>query len=75
LADPGPAPLIPPSLLPEELTRGLPEEFLRSIAPQFELKPNTKPRMNPMFVMIVGCVGIAFLLALAGVGMFVLGGS
>jgi hypothetical protein len=60
------APLIPPSLLPEELTRGLPEEFLRAIAPQFEVKPVTKARLNPMFVMIVGCVGIAFLLALAG---------
>jgi hypothetical protein len=58
--------LIPPSLLPEELTRGLPEEFLRAIAPQFEVKPVTKARLNPMFVMIVGCVGIAFLLALAG---------
>jgi hypothetical protein len=75
LVDLGTAPLIPPSLLPEELTRGLPEEFLRTIAPQFEIKTNTKPRMNPMFVLIVGCVGIAFLLALAGVGMFVLGGS
>jgi hypothetical protein len=49
--------------LPPELTEGLPQELIDLIAPQFEVKP-VKKGVPPMFVMIVGFVGIAFLLAL-----------
>ena len=49
--------------LPPELTEGLPQELIDLIAPQFEVKP-VKKGVPPMLVMIVGFVGIAFLLAL-----------
>jgi len=50
--------------LPPELTEGLPQELIDLIAPQFEVKP-VKKGVPPLLVMIVGFVGIAFLLALA----------
>ena len=45
-------------------SEGLPEEFIDAIAPQFEVKP-VKKGVPPMLVLIVGLVGIAFLLAVA----------
>ena len=47
-----------------ELAQGLPPEFLQMIAPQFEVtKP--KKRMNPMFVLVMGGVGILLLMLIA----------
>ena len=64
----------PSFLLPPELTKGLPQEFLDSIAPQFEVTP-VKKGMNPMFVLCFGGVGIVVLLALAGLATLVLSGN
>ena len=50
--------------MPPELFEGLPQEFIDAIAPQFEVKP-VKKGVPPMLVLIVGLVGIAFLLAVA----------
>jgi hypothetical protein len=64
----------PISHLPAELTEGLPPEFLETIAPQFAVKP-VKKGMHPLFVLMMGVVGLILLLAVAGVATFVLGGN
>jgi hypothetical protein len=60
--------------LPPELTEGLPQELIDLIAPQFEVKP-VKKGVPPLLVMIVGFVGIAFLLALARMVTLVVTGN
>ena len=67
-------PAAPASLLPAELTQGLPQEFLDAIAPQFNVKP-VKKGMNPLFVLIIGGGGVVLLLAIAGLATFMLSGS
>jgi hypothetical protein len=62
------------SLLPPELTQGLPQEFLDSIAPQFDVKP-VKKGMNPMLILTMGGIGMVLLLAIAGLATFLLSGS
>jgi hypothetical protein len=63
------------SSLPEELTQGLPDEFLRALAPQFHApQARSRQKVSPIFVLILGGVGIAFLIAAAGLGTFLLSG-
>jgi hypothetical protein len=62
------------SLLPPELTEGLPPEFLETIASQFTVKP-VKKGMHPLFILMMGAAGVILLLAIAGVATVVLGGS
>ncbi|HRA46728.1 MAG TPA: hypothetical protein PK819_01505 [Thermomicrobiales bacterium] len=52
------------SLLPSELTAGLPQEFLDSITAQFAPAP-TRKRTNPMFFLILGGLGMVILLLIA----------
>jgi hypothetical protein len=61
------------SLLPPELTQGLPQEFLDAIAPQFQAKP-VKKGMNPMLVLAMGGAGMLLLLAAAGLATLLLSG-
>jgi hypothetical protein len=64
----------PISHLPPELTEGLPPEFLETIAPQFAVKP-VKKGMHPLFILMMGIVGVILLLAVAGMATFVLGNN
>jgi hypothetical protein len=61
------------SLLPPELTEGLPPEFLEAIAPQFAVKP-VKKGIHPLFILMMGVVGVILLLAIAGMATFVISG-
>lgn len=62
------------TLLPPELTHGLPQEFLDSIAPQFAIKP-VKKSMNPIFVLLMGAAGVLLLLVVAGLATFLFTGQ
>lgn len=62
------------SSLPPELTQGLPPEFLQALAPQFEAKP-VKKGMNPMFILLLGGLGVVLLLLIATMLTFFASGS
>jgi len=68
------SPATPRNQLPPELLEGLPQEFIDAIAPQFEVKP-IKKGVPPMLVLIVGLVGIAFLLAVARMATLLITGN
>ena len=63
-----------PAAYTDNVTQGLPQEFLDAIAPQFNVKP-VKKGMNPLFVLIIGGGGVVLLLAIAGLATFMLSGS
>jgi len=62
------------NLLAPELAHGLPPEFLEMIAPQFEV-PTSPKKMNPMFYLVIGGVGMVFLLLVAAMATMMLSGS
>ena len=62
------------TMLPPELTEGLPQEFLDAIAPQFQVKP-VKKGVNPLFVLAMGGAGLLLLLAAAGLATILLTGN
>jgi hypothetical protein len=59
------------SLLTPELAQGLPPEFLQLVAPQFEVTPRKKG-MNPLFVLVMGGVGILLLMLIAAMVTLIL---
>jgi hypothetical protein len=65
----------PVSLIPPELAAGLPEEYLQSVAQQFAIEPVKKPRFNPIFVLILGGLGMLILLLIAILLTWSLSGS
>ncbi len=65
-AMPAPAPKVDPvSLIPADLAAGLPQEYLESVAQQFVVEPVKPPRFNPMFLLILGGLGMVIVLLLA----------
>jgi hypothetical protein len=62
------------NLLSPELSQGLPPEFLQMIAPQFDV---TRPKkgMNPIFVLVIGGIGVILLLLIAALATLILSGS
>jgi hypothetical protein len=62
---PAAAPINPVTLIPAELTTGVPQEYLDAVAHQFAVEPVKPPRMNPMFIMILGGLGLIVLMLIA----------